>query len=120
MLMSYDGQISVGRRCSVNPYTVLYGHGGLVIEDDVHIAAHCVVIPANHVFSDRDRTIKSQGVISKGIRIASDVWIGANVTVLDEVTIEIGSVIAAGAVVTKSTEPYSINAGVPARKIKSR
>lgn len=52
--------------------------------------------------------------------IEDDCWIGANVTILKGVTIGRGSVIAAGAVVTKSCEPYSIIGGVPAKLIRKR
>lgn len=52
--------------------------------------------------------------------IEDDVWCGANVTILKGVTIGRGSVIAAGAVVTKSCAPYSIIGGVPAKLIKMR
>ena len=47
-------------------------------------------------------------------------WIGANVTILKGVTIGRGSVVAAGAVVTRSCPPYSIIGGVPARVIRQR
>lgn len=52
--------------------------------------------------------------------IEDDVWTGANVTILKGVTIGRGSVIAAGAVVTKSCAPYSILGGVPSKLIKMR
>ena len=47
-------------------------------------------------------------------------WVGSNVTILKGVTIGRGSVIAAGAVVTKSCPPYSIIGGVPAKVLKAR
>ncbi len=52
--------------------------------------------------------------------IEDDVWAGANVTILKGVTIGRGSIIASGAVVTRSTPPYSIVGGVPARVLKFR
>lgn len=56
----------------------------------------------------------------KAVVIEDDVWAGANVTILKGVTIGRGSIIAAGAVVTKSCPPYSIIGGVPARVLKFR
>lgn len=52
------------------------------------------------------------------IHIEDEVWIGANVTILPGVTIGRCSVIGAGSVVSKDVEPYSIYAGIPARKIR--
>lgn len=52
--------------------------------------------------------------------VEDDVWCGANVTILKGVTIGRGSVVAAGAVVTKSFPPYSIIGGVPAKLLKMR
>lgn len=53
-----------------------------------------------------------------GVKIKDDVWIGAGVIILSGITIGECSVIGAGAVVTKDVEPYTVVAGVPARKIK--
>ena len=52
--------------------------------------------------------------------IEDDVWVGANVTILKGVTIGRGSVVAAGSVVNKSTPPYSISGGLPAKTIRFR
>lgn len=52
--------------------------------------------------------------------IEDDVWVGAHVTILKGVTIGRGSVIAAGSVVNKSTLPYSISGGIPAKTIRFR
>ena len=46
--------------------------------------------------------------------------LGANALIMPGVTIGDGVIVAAGAVVTKDVEPYSIYGGVPARKIKDR
>jgi len=54
------------------------------------------------------------------IIIENDVWIGANVIILDGVKISNGSVIAAGSIVTKDVPPYAIVGGVPAKVIKFR
>ena len=54
------------------------------------------------------------------VEIGNDVWIGSDVKILAGVSIGNGAIIAAGAVVTKSVEPYTIVAGVPARNIRRR
>lgn len=59
--------------------------------------------------------------LSKGdIVIEDDVWVGENALILSGVTIRQGAIVAAGAVVTKDVEPYSIVAGIPAKIIKYR
>lgn len=120
MLLPYGGFITMGDDCTVNPYTILYGHGGLTIGNGVRIATHSVIIPANHVFSDPDTPIHQQSETKLGVTIDDDVWIGSNVTILDGVHIGTGSVIAAGSVVTRSVEPFSIVGGAPARLLKTR
>jgi acetyltransferase-like isoleucine patch superfamily enzyme len=120
MLMTYGGFIKIGDDCTVNPYCVLYGHGGLVIGNGVRIAAHTVMIPANHTFDDANCPIFEQPVIAKGILIEDDVWIGAGVCLLDGVKIGKGSVIGAGSVVTCNIPEVSVAVGTPARVIRQR
>lgn len=120
MLLPYDGLIKLGDDCSVNPFTILYGHGGLIIGNRVRIATHTVMIPANHVYEDKETPIFQQPISMKGILIEDDVWVGCNVTILDGVHIGKGAVIGAGSVVTKDVESYTVVGGSPARPIKLR
>ncbi len=120
MLLPYGGFITMGDDCTVNPYTILYGHGGLTLGNGVRIATHSVIIPANHIFTDPAQPIHTQKETRIGVAIEDDVWIGSNVTILDGVRIGRGSVIAAGSVVTKDVDPFSIMGGAPARLLKQR
>ena len=120
LLHCYGGQIQLGDNVSVNPYCVLYGHGGLTIGNDVLIATGCVIIPANHIIDDPTKSIRAQGLRCQGICIEDDVWLGARVVVLDGVTIGRGAVIGAGAVVTTNIPPGALAVGVPAKVIRYR
>lgn len=86
----------------------------------MRIAAHCTIVPSNHIFDDPNEFIYKQGLSKKGIVIEDDVWLGSGVKILDGVTIKKGCVIGANSVVTRSTEEYGVYVGVPAHKIKSR
>ena len=121
MLMTYPGgKIRIGKNCSINPFCVLYGHGGLEIGDNVRIATHTVFIPANHNFDSHEVLITEQGLTKKGIKVGNNVWIGAGCTILDGCEIGDGAVIGAGSVVNKDVLPNTVVAGVPNRFIKIR
>ncbi|TAY07749.1 acyltransferase [Rhizobium ruizarguesonis] len=112
------GDIIFGDDCTINPYAcvsgkVTCGHG-------VRIASHASIVGFNHGFDDPTIPIHRQGVVSIGIVIGDDVWIGANCVILDGATIGNGAVIAAGAVVTGDIPAMAIAGGVPARVLRSR
>jgi acetyltransferase-like isoleucine patch superfamily enzyme len=120
LLFTYGGSITIGKKCSINPYTIIYGHGNTKIGDNVLIAGQCMIVPNSHIFSDKSKPINTQGGLSKGIVIEDDVWLGHGCSVLDGVTIGSGSVIGAGSVVNKSIPAFSIAAGVPIKIISQR
>lgn len=120
ILRAMGGAITIGADCSVNAYSFLSGAGGLYIAHSVMIASHVSIYASNHVFSDTATPMRLQGLTARGITIYEDVWIGTGVRILDSVEVARGSVIAAGAVVTKSTQPFTIVGGVPARVIGTR
>jgi galactoside O-acetyltransferase len=114
------GYVRIGNNCDVNTNVQIGAASGrIIIGDDVMIAANVVLRAANHGTA-RDRAMKLQPTIRGEILIEDDVWIGSNAVVTSDVTLARGTIVAAGAVVTRSTEPYSIVAGVPARKIGER
>lgn len=120
-LMSYGGTIKIGDRCSINPYTVIYGYGkGTIIGNDVLIAGHCLIVPVSHEYEDLEKPINAQGYTTKGIIIEDNVWIGSGCRILDGVKIGTGAIIAAGSVVNRDVEKYTIVGGVPAKFIKVR
>ncbi|SCY09140.1 Acetyltransferase (isoleucine patch superfamily) [Lachnospiraceae bacterium XBB2008] len=69
----------------------------------------------NNVGAEESRLRKNAPII-----IGNDVWIGGNAIILPGINIGDGAIVAAGAVVTKDVEPYSIVGGVPAKVIKYR
>ena len=111
----------------------------LKTEHDVYIGPNCIIYPkvsigaysmlANNVSilgGDHKYDIPGSPIIYSGREklkatiIEKDCWIGAFSIIMCGVTIGEGSIIAAGSVVTKDVEPYSIYGGIPAKKIKSR
>jgi acetyltransferase-like isoleucine patch superfamily enzyme len=120
IIATYGGSIEIESNVYIGPYCVLYGHGGLTIGSSTMIAAHTVIVPANHGFSRIDMPMNAQPLTREGIAIGEDVWIGAGCKVLDGVRIGKGAVIGAGSVVTKNIEPYDIAVGVPATVVRSR
>ncbi|RLI07683.1 acyltransferase [Candidatus Bathyarchaeota archaeon] len=114
------GTIKIGSNCTIKPFCIIYGLGGVVIGDHVLIASGSAIIAQTHIHADLSTPIALQGECGEGIVIEDDVWIGAGVKILDGVTIGAGSVIGAGAVVTKDIPPFSVAVGVPAKVIKNR
>jgi len=113
--------IKIGKDVHINYGSFIDASGGEIeIGNNVLIGPYCVLRAANHIFSDPNTPIMKQGHEPGKIIIEDDVWLGANVIVLPNVKIGKGSVIGAGAVVSKDIKPLTIAAGVPAKKIGTR
>lgn len=117
-----SGDLVIGDDCAINSGTVIYTGNGVRIGNAVLIAANCTLAPTNHEFSDPLKRIRDQGFKPSrgGIIIGDDVWIGANVVLLDGAVIGHGCVVGAGSVVRGELEPYSIYAGTPAQRVGAR
>lgn len=120
VINAQSGAIEIGNDVSLNDYTVLLGHGGIRIGDDVRVAAHVVMASFDHGYDAVDIPIRKQANVKKPIVVEDDVWIGAGAKVLGGSHIARGCVIGANSVVKGRTVPYGVYAGVPARLIKMR
>jgi acetyltransferase-like isoleucine patch superfamily enzyme len=125
---------SCGSGVAISPDARIWGTHGVTLEDDVVINAF------THIFGGGGVHIGARTMISTGCSIASithseqlatrrlgiespvtieeDCWLGTGAIVLPGVRIGRGSVIAAGAVVTRDIPPMSVAMGVPAQVIR--
>ena len=103
----------IGTGCEFNIST------GLTIGTACLIAAGSRFVDHDHGTAT-SAIMKGQVETASPIVLGSDVWIGANAVVLKGVHIGNGAIVAAGSVVTRSVEAYSIVAGVPARRLSER
>jgi virginiamycin A acetyltransferase len=117
-----NGDIRIGKNVYLNSGTVLYSGNGITIGDDVLIGPNCSIVPSNHNFAEIDVPVRLQGFIPSrgGIIIENDVWIGANVTILDGAIIRTGSIVGANSLVKGELEAFTIYAGNPVMPIKKR
>lgn len=121
IIRTFKNPVQIGEYTQINPFTVIYGGSGVYIGDNVMIAPHCMIAAGDHDFKQIDKPIRHAGSLSKGpIVIGDGVWIGANVTITDGVTLGHDAVVAAGSVVTKDVAPFDIVGGVPAKVIANR
>lgn len=104
----------LGEGVFINAGCRFQDQGGIFIGDRALIGHNCVIATLNHNMDPSKRA----NLLPAPVRIGTDAWIGANVTVLPGVTIGDGAVVAAGAVVTKDVPERTVVGGVPAKAIK--
>jgi acetyltransferase-like isoleucine patch superfamily enzyme len=112
--------LEIGDHSNIGPYCVLGCAGPIQIGERVMMGQSVHLLAERHEMDDPDRPMQAQGVSRAGIVIEDDCWLGAGAKILDGVTIGSGSVVGAGAVVTKSFPPGSVIGGVPAKLLRRR
>lgn len=114
--------LEIGQGTYIGEFNNIRAAGGVIkIGSNCLISQHTSIICANHTVK-KDKLINSQpwSTANNFVIIEDDVWIGCGVQILPGVIIGKGAIVAAGSVVTKPVEPYTIVAGIPAKKIKER
>ena len=107
--------LETGMWTVLGPRVKIYNKGMVIVGGSVVISQDSYICTASH-----DISSVRMALITKPILVASNVWVGAKTLILPGVTIGEGAVIAAGAVVTKDVEPWTVVGGNPAKFIKKR
>lgn len=116
---SVNSKISVNNNSGIGMNS--HVQGPLEIGKNVMIGPEFLCFTQDHKYDRTDIPMIEQGNSEKlKIVIEDDVWIGARVIILKGVTVGEGAIIAAGSVVTRNVEKYSIYGGAPAKLIKRR
>jgi len=120
VVIYYPERLKIGGNSGIAAYCQLHAGGGIEIGRDVLIGPGVTIWSQSHNWKCAPTPIRNQGWKRQCVTIEDDVWIGAGAIILPGVQLARGSVIAAGAVVTQSTKPYSAVAGIPAHPIAER
>lgn len=120
-----SGDIKIGNNVHISAYTALYGGGKIIIDDYSGCSARCTLISASDDFSGNYMVgaiipEEYKNVEEGIIHLEKYVQLGANTTVLPNVIIKEGAVTGAASLVNKNLAEWTINVGIPAKKIKSR
>lgn len=129
--ISQDTWINVNNRTPNHKHIVIsdncyigrrnfFSSGWLIeIGDYVMTGLDCKFMGSDHVFESPMNPYISTGTTNdKIIKLGSNVWLGADVTIIGHVTIGHGSIIGAGSLVNKDIPPFSIAIGNPCKVIK--
>ena len=122
-----SGNVTLHNYIHISQFCGLYGGSeGIEMEDFSGLSAKVSVYATSDDYSGESMTNPmvpmeyKPGAIEAKVLIKRHCIIGNNSTILPGVTVEEGASVGSMSLVTKSTEPWSINVGIPAKKLKDR
>lgn len=112
------GKLKIGKGSIIGDKALLDARNGISIGKNVSFSSNISIYTEQH--DHRDPMFRCNSSDAFSVNIGDRAWIGPNAIILHGVHIGEGAVVAAGSVVTKDVPPFTIVAGVPARKIGLR
>jgi len=112
--LSFGYNLDVGDNVVIHRHVLLDDRGGIEIGDGSSVSDFANVYSHTHDIADGRIVETPKTVIGRGARITYHATILAGVHVADD------SMVGAGAILTKNTEPHCVYAGVPAKKVKKK
>ncbi len=124
LVLDYGAHVYIGDNVFCNFNLTILDTCRVTIGDKVKMGPNVSIYTATHPLSAKLRNIGPDGKppgaeFGKPVTIGNDVWIGGNVVICPGVTVGEGSILAAGAVVTKNVPAYTLVGGNPAKIIKA-
>lgn len=110
-------KLKIGKGSIVGDNALLDAHNYLTIGENVNMSSNVVIYTGHHDYRDPDFHSVRRPV---SVTIGDRAWLGSNVMIMPGVTVGEGAVCCSGCVVTKDVEPYTVVAGIPAKKINDR
>lgn len=111
-----EGELSIGDVAYINADCIIDCAADVRIGNNVSLGNRVGLYTSGHDMSDPTRRAGPR--VLRPIVVGDGAWLGAQSVVLGGVTIGPGSVVAAGAVVTRDVPPHTLYAGVPARFVR--
>jgi len=110
--------LKVGAGTIIGDNAILDARNGLTLGQNINLSSNVSIYTEQHEY--RDPYFRCTAGAGNAVTIGDRAWIGSNVVILPGVTIGEGAVCCAGCVVTKDVAPFTVVAGVPAKKINDR
>jgi acetyltransferase-like isoleucine patch superfamily enzyme len=116
-----SGKITIGDNVFIGEFA--WFAGKISIGNNVMFGQHASILAGNHIFAIQGKSPRfiqpsSPEQNDAPVIIEDEVWVGANVTILGNLTVGMGSVVGAGSVVLKDICPYTISAGNPCKPLR--
>ncbi|WP_346355412.1 acyltransferase [Azotosporobacter soli] len=118
--IDYPERVRIGESVYIGPDVYLSGRGGLNIEAHSIVAPEVLILTSLHNYKSARMIPYDEVELLRPVTIERCVWIGMRAIIMPGVTIGEGSIVATGAVVTKSCPPGSIVGGNPAKVVGVR
>lgn len=111
------GDLRIGEHCWIGRGLTVHGNGTVEIGDRCDLAPEVAFLTGGHAIGTEGRRAGTGQTYR--ITVGSGVWIGARATILGDVSVGSGAVIAACACVTNSVAENTVAGGVPAKTLKT-
>ena len=108
-----------GKYSEINPECFLLAREHIYIGENSTLAYRVMILTSANPNTPYNKLANVYPSVQKAVHIMDNVWVGAGAIILPGVTIGSCSVVAAGAVVNRDVEPYTVVAGCPAKVVKT-